>query len=133
MNDGGPVNFVLDVPAEPACVRLAREMAGHLADSCGGTNRHETELIVSELVTNAVRHGSANPQDRILVRLSVADGSIHGEVEDSGGSFDGTRRPLTRDQTGGFGLHIIDQLASDWEIQRHDNGNRVVFNVSSRS
>jgi anti-sigma regulatory factor (Ser/Thr protein kinase) len=71
------------------------------------------QLVVSELVTNAVRHG---PGDLITLRLVTGpEGSISGEVVDKG---DGV--VAMRDQelgaVGGLGLPIVDALTSEWGV-----------------
>ena len=71
------------------------------------------ELVVSELVTNAVRHG---PGELITLRLmSAPDGTITGEVADQG---DGVVAIREHDATaaGGMGLPIVDALTSAWGV-----------------
>jgi two-component sensor histidine kinase len=69
------------------------------------------ELIVSELVTNAVRHG---PGELITLRLAMEpDGTVAGQVEDQGSGI-----VAIRDQPaeGGLGLVVVDQLTSAWGV-----------------
>src|SRR4051794_28010979 len=70
------------------------------------------ELVVSELVTNAVRHG---PHELITLRLAMdPDGSIGGEVEDQGHGVVAIRE--TPPLEGGLGLVVVDQLTSAWGV-----------------
>jgi Histidine kinase-, DNA gyrase B-, and HSP90-like ATPase len=72
----------------------------------------DLQLIVSELVTNSVRYG---PGETIEIGIAVAEsGSIKGEVEDHGRG-EVTMREIT-DEGGGFGLRIVDALASRWGV-----------------
>jgi len=78
----------------------------------------DARLIVSELVTNSMRH--ADPQDAATVRVSaeLADDVLRIEVEDGGTSGAVTRRAPNRDAGGGFGLNIVDAVAVRWGVER---------------
>jgi anti-sigma regulatory factor (Ser/Thr protein kinase) len=86
------------------------------------------ELIISELVTNAVRHGS-RPGESIHVELFTRDGQLRGCVTDSGPAFKPPARLPDDGENGGFGLHIVHQLAAAWQIDRSDAGNAVSFTL----
>ena len=85
----------------------------------------DLQLIVSELVTNSVRYG---PGEIIEIEIAVAEsGSITGEVEDHGrGEL--AMREIT-DEGGGFGLRIVDALASRWGV--YEGSTRVWFELGS--
>ena len=71
------------------------------------------ELVVSELVTNAVRHG---PGELITLRLvSAPDGTIAGEVVDQGHGVVAIREH-DAGAAGGLGLPIVDALTSAWGV-----------------
>jgi len=73
------------------------------------------ELVVSELVTNSVRHGPGKP---ISLRLSTeqASGRVVGEVEDQGDGVVAIRRHDINSPAGGLGLTIVDELTSAWGV-----------------
>ncbi len=77
--------------------------------------RDDARLIVSELVSNAVRHG----QGSITLLLSRAfDGALTGTVIDDGdGSQPRPARPTAMSQ-GGWGLPIVDSLSERWGIEK---------------
>ena len=75
-------------------------------------------LLVSELVTNAVRHAHG---DAFEVRLEVRPDVLRLEVHDRGISFEPRIRP-SDDGSGGYGLFIVDQLADRWGVERDDGG-----------
>jgi two-component sensor histidine kinase len=84
----------------------------------------DLQLIVSELVTNSVRYG---PGEAIEVEIAVAEsGSITCEVEDHGRGEVAMRE--TTDEGGGFGLRIVDALASSWGVR--EGSTRVWFELS---
>jgi anti-sigma regulatory factor (Ser/Thr protein kinase) len=86
----------------------------------------DLELVVAELVTNALVH--ANPPYEIDLRL---DGPlIHGEVSD--GSY--TKPHVDRDSgRGGFGLPIVDLRTCRWGSALRPDGKRVWFEIESQS
>ena len=69
-------------------------------------------LLVSELVTNSVRHSGAAPGDRIGITLERGDGTIHVDVQDGGPGFD--RRDL---RPGPHGLQLVEAGADRWGIE----------------
>jgi anti-sigma regulatory factor (Ser/Thr protein kinase) len=72
-------------------------------------------LVVSELVSNAVLHGSRQG-DSVGIELSVEPGRIRIEVVDFGEGFDPSQ-PIT-DTSGGYGLHIVESLSREWGVDR---------------
>lgn len=82
-------------------------------------------LCVSELATNAVRHGS--PAGHLfLVRVSVNESLLRIEVHDAGESRPVLRVPADDDLTG-RGLVLVDSLADDWGTGPRDGIGKVVW------
>ncbi|MFI5619648.1 ATP-binding protein [Streptomyces sp. NPDC051567] len=82
----------------------------------GVTERDEDMLLcVSELATNAIRHG-VPPGRGFLVRLLTSGGAVRIEVHDSGGGHPRLRTPHpdTPEPLGGRGLHLIAALSDTW-------------------
>jgi len=79
-------------------------------------------LIVTELVTNAVRHGAG----AIHLRLGTNGRWVYGEVYD-GGEHLPRVRPGDPDATGGRGLLIVDRVADDWGWARMPGGGKIVW------
>ena len=75
------------------------------------------ELVVSELVTNAIRHG-AGP---ITLILSGAPDGIRVGVDDRGAGRPTPRVASVR-APGGRGLRLVDRLSSDWGVDAHSEG-----------
>ncbi|MFF0525079.1 SpoIIE family protein phosphatase [Actinomadura nitritigenes] len=112
-----------ELPAEPAAVRRAR---GLVRDRLSGWGLDEladsTVLMVSELVTNAIRHAGG----RVGLRL-VREGGLVCEVFDSA---DGRPRVRPQDDEGdmpesGRGLHVVGRLAQRWGVRRTADGKSV--------
>jgi anti-sigma regulatory factor (Ser/Thr protein kinase) len=93
-----------------------------------GAQATPLELAVSELVTNALVHGEGT----IQVTLRSEEGQVGLEVTDEGrpsrppGPIDAGRR------TGGWGLHLVDQLADRWGSVTDPDRTRVWMTRSSR-
>lgn len=81
-------------------------------------------LLLSELVTNALRHGSP-PGREIAVSLHRYDGLLRMEVEDAGDFLPRPRTPGLDDECG-RGLALIAALSDDWGVApRQGPGKRV--------
>ncbi|MEU9113730.1 SpoIIE family protein phosphatase [Streptomyces sp. NPDC048483] len=98
-----------ELPAEPAAVGRARELAtGQLREWGLEELSYATELAVSELVTNAVRHASGPLHLRLLRDLTLLT-----EVSDTGHTSPHLRHSASDDE-GGRGLFIVAQLVQRW-------------------
>ena len=78
----------------------------------------EAEIVVSELVANALRHARALPDGTVRVHWKVKNGAVEVEVTDGGG--DTAPRPAPRVHVGaaGRGLRIVRSLAHEWGVTR---------------
>ena len=85
-----------------------------------------TELLISEIATNAVRHGCG---DEITVRLDV-DGGLEAAVHDEG--LDGTPgvRHAGPDDVGGRGLAMVQSVSQSWGTRVEGTGKWVWFRLA---
>ncbi|MGC9541350.1 SpoIIE family protein phosphatase [Streptomyces sp. UG1] len=98
-----------DVPDDPAAVARVRAAATRTLDEWGLTEEaFTTELILSELVTNALRHATGP----IRVRL-VRDRALICEVSDGSSTAPHLRSAAATDE-GGRGLFLVAQFAERW-------------------
>ncbi|MDH2424425.1 ATP-binding protein [Sphaerisporangium sp. TRM90804] len=98
----------------------ARQVISRALEACGYRGEHDmVVLAVSELVTNALIHGAGAP----VLRLSCQERGVRLEVADSRPELPRPREP---DADGGWGLHVIDQLATCWGISPQ-RGGKVVW------
>lgn len=80
----------------------------------------DVSLVVSELVTNAVRSGC----DRLTVRLFIDGDRLRLAVIDDGGGTP-ARRQVPIDATSGRGLAIVGALSTEWGVRRLETGKEV--------
>ncbi len=98
-----------ELPADPAAVAEARRTASRRLAEWGLPElSFTTELVVSELVTNAIRY-AAGP---IRLRL-IRERSLVCEVFDGGATAPHLRHPRTTDE-GGRGLLLVSQVTERW-------------------
>ncbi|MGW7512168.1 SpoIIE family protein phosphatase [Streptomyces massasporeus] len=117
--DAGKVR-TWQLPPDPAAVARARKMAGEqLAEWGLAEAEFATELIVSELVTNALRYGGA-PIELRLIR----DSTLICEVSDGSSSAPHLRRARVFDE-GGRGLLLVAQLAERWGSRQTATGKTI--------
>jgi two-component sensor histidine kinase len=108
----------LDAPSEAR--KAVRSLRGELdADVLA-----DATLLVSELVSNSVKYGEGS----ILMRLRTGGSrQVRVEVHDAGAGFDPRVRRRSRFASGGFGLRLVDEIASRWGIR--DDSAHVWFEI----
>ena len=109
-----PDDRCLDLPRRPEAASLARQWVDRLLHGPGiaGSVRESARLVASELVTNALRHG----RGKIELRLRRLEGYLRIEVVDEGSEQAPAVRQEFADESGGWGLRIVDQLAVQWGV-----------------
>jgi anti-sigma regulatory factor (Ser/Thr protein kinase) len=118
------VERVIQFLGGPRAVGAARTAVLDQASDLPADTLQDLELLVSEVVTNAVRHGGADHNHVLELRLLEDPGVVRVEVTDEGPGFD-RGRPTTRPD-GGWGLLFVDKLADRWDVE-HEAGRTVVW------
>lgn len=120
----------LDIPRDSTAPARARRAIDELRDLDPALSA-QVKLLVSELVTNAVKYGD---QDAVTLRVKSDDPRrLRVEVVDHGEGFVPVARDRHATDVGGWGLHIVGTLSDRWgvcqdlarvwfEIDRRDNG-----------
>jgi anti-sigma regulatory factor (Ser/Thr protein kinase) len=112
--------IVMTLSAGPTAATTARcEVTRRLSQRISGGALEDVRLLLTELVTNALRHGDVTPEDEIGVRAEVEDGTVRIEVHDPGRDGEVEQRPPGA-RGGGYGLFLVDQLTSRWGVERRD-------------
>ena len=90
----------------------------------------DVRLLVSELVTNSVRHSDAPDGEAVLLGVGFDDGKVHVDVSDAGSGFEPRGRTPGQSKAGGWGLFLVEKLADRWGVSR--NGRmHVWFEIDS--
>jgi anti-sigma regulatory factor (Ser/Thr protein kinase) len=106
-------------------VRRARAFTRSLLASRGRTTHQGTaELLVSELITNALRY-SVGP---VRLSLSLRGDALHCEVEDTNPDPPVVRR-AREDDEGGRGLLLVQECARAWGSRDSERGKVVWFTL----
>ncbi len=109
-----------DIPADPIAVAQARKQATAQLETWELDDAEfVTELVVSELVTNALRYG----EPPIHLRL-IYNGNLLCEVSDASGTAPHMRRARTFDE-GGRGLLLVAQLTAAWGTRQTTQGKTI--------
>ncbi|WP_086827079.1 SpoIIE family protein phosphatase [Streptomyces sp. NRRL B-24572] len=111
----------MDLPSDPAAVSGARGFASDVLTAWGLEElSFTTELVVSELVTNAIRYGKSPIQLRLVLQTTLTC-----EVSDASSTAPHLRRARIFDE-GGRGLLLVAQLAERWGA-RHNREGKVIW------
>jgi anti-sigma regulatory factor (Ser/Thr protein kinase) len=98
-------------------------MRGWLAGRAAEQELGDAELVVTELLSNSVRHAGLAPDEVVRVRVAEIAAGLRLEVEDPGRAGTPQRRKPGLD--GGLGLNLVDALALHWGVQH--NGHTKVW------
>jgi anti-sigma regulatory factor (Ser/Thr protein kinase) len=108
----------------PDSVALARaRLLEALGPDLAAEQRQTLKLLVSEVVTNAIRHGGSREPVELSVRW---DDEVRVEVIDHGDGFLPHPRAGDLEDPGGFGLFLVGRLADRWGVET-DDSTRVWF------
>jgi anti-sigma regulatory factor (Ser/Thr protein kinase) len=124
MNRVDPL-IALELPAEPHSAKAARDavagLDGHLGDVFG-----DVVLVISELVTNSVRHAGLDAGQPVQLSVNVEGENVRVAVRDPGPGFTPPSAPSDPAHVGGWGLVLVEQLADRWGVE-HDGEANVVW------
>jgi len=112
------------LPYAPASVAVARQRlaadlnaAGIFAGAVG-----DAVLVVSELLSNAIRHARPLPGSSVQVAWALDDDAVEVAVSDGGAVTRPTPAQPTVSSLGGRGLDIVEYLARTWGVRADDGG-----------
>lgn len=129
---GTALRFTVNLPHDADSVRIARRALDRVRGDLDELALRNARLLVSELVTNVVRHvRHADGDDQIAMTVESRDDRLRVEVLDKGSGFMPAPRADQQDPGSGWGLHILAQLAVRWGVES-DGGTRVWFELSAR-
>jgi len=133
---GGHAIAGSEIELTVAADRAAACEARHAVAGCGlvGAAQEPTLLLlVSELVSNSVRHAGMDAEERIRLRARSGEVSAYVEVCDAGRSG---QVPQKRDkyadplEPGGLGLVLVDEMADRWGVHCRPDQTCVWFELA---
>lgn len=117
----------LELPSVPASVARVRRYAADACAARGFDGDYDTlALLVSEIATNALVHGSG----RVRVRVLGSGGRVRIEITDGSTAAPRPQRAGT-DAEGGRGLALVDALSAAWGTRPLPDGKTVWFELAA--
>ena len=123
------LSLVLDADVEAAA--KAREALEELEGELEDEVLEDMRLLITELVTNSVRHADADPEAHVRLEVSVAVDRVLVVVEDGGSGFAPAPRTPDSPDDSGWGLHFVERMSSRWGVSA--NGRTRVWLELARS
>jgi anti-sigma regulatory factor (Ser/Thr protein kinase) len=110
----------------PGAAAKARRGLARLRGDLDEPLMETLRLLVTELVTNSVKHtGAGSVELTVLVGAS----SVRTEVTDAGPGFDPAKTGTPSTDHRGWGLFLVERLAERWGVDRDGGGTRVWFEL----
>lgn len=125
---GTPNRIRVQFESGPAAAAWARSALLPLDQRLEPVVMEDVRLLVSELVTNSVRHAGARASDHVQLEVSFDDETLHVQVADGGTGFEPRPRQAEATKPGGWGLFLVEKLADRWGVARN-NLTRVWFEI----
>jgi anti-sigma regulatory factor (Ser/Thr protein kinase) len=116
----------VELECAPEVWAPAAARAGLEGCALTAAERELVDLLVSELMTNSVRHAGLGPRELIRMRVLVTQRTVRIEVVDAGPGVGVAMRAAS--DAGGWGLKLVDALADRWGVTR-DAGTHVWFEL----
>ena len=115
------------LPYAPASVAVARQRLTADLDAAGVVQAAvgDAVLVVSELLSNAIRHARPLPGASVQVAWAVDDGAVEVAVSDGGAPTRPYPAHASVSALGGRGLDIVDYLSRTWGVRTDPDGHTV--------
>jgi anti-sigma regulatory factor (Ser/Thr protein kinase) len=119
----------IELPPAATSVARARDGLDVLRGSVADGTLEDVRLLISEIVTNSVRHAGLGPADRVSVRVTADGKRVRAEVVDTGQGFEAPPRGPGAGAGSGWGLFLVEHLADRWGVERRDGRTLVWFEI----
>jgi anti-sigma regulatory factor (Ser/Thr protein kinase) len=94
----------------------AREVIDRMEHDLDRDELEALRLLVSELITNSVRHAGLDPGDCIDLDVDVGSDAVRVSVTDSGSGFPAPPREPSPAEPSGWGLLLVQRVADRWGV-----------------
>lgn len=112
------MSLELELPRRLESAAAARYAVDELAGEIGGEQLGDVRLLVSELVTNSLRHAGLDLEDSIRLIVQITHERVRVEVTDCGDGFQLNGAAEDRDTVEGWGLYLVATLSDRWGVDR---------------
>lgn len=119
----------LSLEGGPEAARGARRALGRLRHEVDAPTLESLRLLVTELVSNAVRHAGAPTVDVLVL---VTQPAVRVEVTDGGAGFEPAGRRKNQNPESGWGLFLVERMADRWGVSHEGTRTRVWFELDRR-
>jgi anti-sigma regulatory factor (Ser/Thr protein kinase) len=116
----------MDLASGPGAAAEARRGISKLRADLDPPLMETLRLLVTELITNSVRHAGG---DSLTVRVAVGRSAVLTEVADSGPGFPPECVKRSGDDGTGWGLFLVQRLADRWGVKHDGPSKRVWFEL----
>ena len=116
----------IEMPRTPEAPFLARRALADLSDRVEPSVLPDVRLLVSELITNSVKYGGEGP---IRLEIEATGERVRAEIIDQGAGFKPVRRDGDLEKVGGWGLHLVEQLTTEWGT--YEGSTHVWFEIDT--
>ncbi|HEX6654187.1 MAG TPA: ATP-binding protein [Thermoleophilaceae bacterium] len=128
----GPTGLRMRLGSGPDAAAEARRAIAELRADLDPPLMETLRLLVTELVTNSVRHTEC---DSLTLRVAIGKAAVLTEVADDGPNFDADAAVEAeqpggdRSHDNGWGLFLVQRLARAWGVKEDDRSKRVWFEL----
>ena len=117
MND----QMSFELAGGPYAVTASRLALAGLEERLDPNVLFDIRLLVSELVTNCVKHARVGPEESIMLNVDIREDDVRVSVVDEGPGFEQPEKPVSEaaaEAGSGWGLFLVDQLSTTWGVER---------------
>lgn len=112
------MRYEVDLARDPDSAAEARRALGEVSDHLTPRRLEDAQLLVSELVTNAIRHAGLEEADMIKLVVETGDRALRIEVCDSGPGFEISEPAPDPTRPSGWGLYLVRELSDRWGVEQ---------------
>ena len=112
-------NIRFTLPAKTIAPSIARGTLDPLQRQLAEDTYYTVQLLVTELITNSLRHARFGHDDAIYIQIDTDDSRTHVSVCDPGGGAVPEMAEPDVEAIGGRGLFLVDAMADNWGVRRN--------------
>lgn len=125
-------SLLLELPAATDSVGVARHALHGLAETLPSPVFEDLRLLVSELLTNSIRHTGLGKTDLIQLQVTRTPDIVRVEVTDNGPGFSKESSEPLSERESGWGLFLVEQISNRWGLSV-DHETKVWFELDIAS